>query len=181
MFSGGEYEPPETSRPAILPFTLVLIVGLLVGFGGGYWARDRMASPESSTQAPAATQASGAPAGAATSETPGQYSEQKLTPPARTAAMPPSVPPPVPDDTSSASPASAALRGLTISWTSVALSCEWMSLTMRLGLASRMADADGEPTASGGATQPASGSAAAAAVACRNVRRSMSATIPSAR
>jgi serine/threonine-protein kinase len=110
MFSTGEYEPPETSRPAILSFALVLTIGVLVGFGGGYWARDRMASTDSPPPAPAATQASGAPAGAATAETPGHYSEQKTAPPPRTGAVPrPSAtPPPVPDDTSSASPVASA-------------------------------------------------------------------------
>jgi len=86
MFSAGEYEPPETSRPSILPFALVLIVGLLIGFGGGYWTRDRLASTQ---PAAPATQTATTPSGAATSERPGQFSEQKVTPPTTTAAVPP--------------------------------------------------------------------------------------------
>ena len=120
MFSSSAhetYEPPETSRPAILPFTLVGIICLLIGFGGGYWMRDRQAS--SPTSAPA--QASAAPTGPATSVTPGQYSEQRVAPPATSSAAsspaasapagsPPATRPPVPDETASATRSAPAAR-----------------------------------------------------------------------
>jgi hypothetical protein len=55
-----DYE--ERSRSSILPYALILVLGLLVGFGGGYFVgnRDRITPPDTQTVA--------------------QYSEQKVSP-----------------------------------------------------------------------------------------------------
>jgi hypothetical protein len=90
MFSAMEPEShsddvPERSGPAFLPFTLGLVLGLLGGFGGGFFVRgrDRPAVPAvESGPAAAGPQSAPAPAGPATPEKPGQYSEQKVSPPA---------------------------------------------------------------------------------------------------
>ena len=85
MFAAAEPEPhaddvPERSGPAFLPFTIGLVLGLLGGFGGGYFVagRDRLVPPVET--GPAATGPPATPA-PATTEKPGQYSEQKVSPP----------------------------------------------------------------------------------------------------
>jgi serine/threonine-protein kinase len=94
------YDPPDSSRPAVLPTAIGVVLGLLAGFAGGYFvgSRDRL-SPDTTTAAASAPSGSPAaatsapataapPAGAATRDLPGQYSEQKVSPPATTAAVP---------------------------------------------------------------------------------------------
>ena len=93
------FDTPESSRPMMLPVAIAAILSLLAGFAGGYFvgSRDRLL-PEttSATASPSGSTASGAPAagaqtGAATHDQPGQYSEQKVGPPATpapTAAAP---------------------------------------------------------------------------------------------
>jgi len=88
----GPLEDPDRGRPAILPFAVFGILMLLVGFAGGYFvgSRDRVppgpdtretSSAPTGTVAPAASSAA-TPAGRATAETPGRYSEQRVAPPA---------------------------------------------------------------------------------------------------
>ena len=110
MFAAADTDPePELhnggdrSRPVILPFALGVVIGLLGGFGPGYFvgSRDRVTAPApdstAAAAAPAATPpAASAPTGPATPVTPGQYSEQKVTPPPPVADAPP-VPAPVAD------------------------------------------------------------------------------------
>jgi len=84
-------DPDETSRSPILPYALLLVLGLLVGFAGGYFvgSRDRLPAatdttaavptPQTAAPAPAQGQGQNRPA---TPEQPRQYSEQKVTPPA---------------------------------------------------------------------------------------------------
>src|SRR5688572_3626552 len=105
MFAAADPEPElshggDRSRPVILPFALGVVIGLLGGFGPGYFvgSRERVtpAAAESAppAAAPAATSpAAPAPAGPATPVTPGQYSEQKVTPPPPVADAPPSAAP----------------------------------------------------------------------------------------
>jgi PEGA domain/Protein kinase domain len=103
MFSTAGREPeyhdaPEHSRPVILPFAMGLVLGLLGGFGGAYFvlSRDRPVPAAETGAAKTGSQAA-APAGPATPEKPGQYSEQKVSPPspvtepasARSTAPPP--------------------------------------------------------------------------------------------
>jgi hypothetical protein len=85
MFTAGEPDLQDVpERSAVLPFAVGLVLGLLVGFGGGYFvgSRDRLA-PVADTPPVATTQpvAPAAPTGPATPEKPGQYSEQKVTQP----------------------------------------------------------------------------------------------------
>jgi hypothetical protein len=85
MFTAGEPDLQDVpERSVVLPFAVGLVLGLLVGFGGGYFvgSRDRLA-PVADTPPVATTQpvAPPAPTGPATPEKPGQYSEQKVTPP----------------------------------------------------------------------------------------------------
>ncbi|MEO6237922.1 MAG: PEGA domain-containing protein, partial [Vicinamibacterales bacterium] len=73
------YDVPERSGFPILPFGLGLVLGLLIGFAAGYFVltRDRLvAAPRVATPAspPATT-------GPATPQSPGQYSEQRVTRP----------------------------------------------------------------------------------------------------
>jgi hypothetical protein len=110
MFAAADHDPEpelhnaaERGRPVILPFALGIIIGLLGGFGPGYFvgSRDRATAPaaDAAPSAAAATPSGAdapAPAGPATPVTPGQYSEQKVTPPPPVADAPPS-PPPVAD------------------------------------------------------------------------------------
>ncbi len=73
----------DHSRPAILPYALVAVPMLLVGFAGGYFvgSRDRSVAPADAAQA--------APAAAS------QYSDQKVsTPPRSSQAAPPATAPP---------------------------------------------------------------------------------------
>ena len=77
------YEVPERSSFPVLPFGLGLVLGLLIGFAAGYFVltRDRLPPapatvPRVGTRAP-----SPLPTGPATPKTPGQYSEQRVTPP----------------------------------------------------------------------------------------------------
>jgi hypothetical protein len=66
------HDASDSSRPAVLPMALVGVLGLLAGFGGGYFIASRdHGTPEGA--APTAT--------AATHDRPGQYSEQKVGPP----------------------------------------------------------------------------------------------------
>ena len=96
------YEAHEPSRPAVLPIAIGVVLALLAGFAGGYFvgSRDRLA-PESATTAAApavaptgaATRGTGAaPSGAATRDQPGQYSEQKVSPPPATSESKPTEP-----------------------------------------------------------------------------------------
>ena len=87
MFTDGEPDLQDVpERSAVLPFAVGLVLGLLVGFAAGYFvgSRERMA-PAADTTPVAATQPAPAPVpaptGPATSEKPGRYSEQKVTPP----------------------------------------------------------------------------------------------------
>jgi serine/threonine protein kinase len=89
-------EPPESSRPTMLPVAIAAILSLLAGFAGGYFvgSRDRLL-PETTS--------------AATHDQPRQYSEQKVSPqatPAPTTALPtepkPTEIPPVVQETGSA-------------------------------------------------------------------------------
>jgi hypothetical protein len=105
MFRSVEPEPDlhdvEHGRPAVLPFAVVGVLGMLVGFGGGYFvgSRDRLTPAAETTQTSVTTPSSkAAPARAATSQTPGQYSEQKVTEPAP-------APPPDTRPSAAASPA----------------------------------------------------------------------------
>jgi hypothetical protein len=91
-------EAADSARPAILPYAVTAVVCLLAGFAPGYFIGSRERTPvstEASVTTPAsqpAGTAGSAPTGAATSDQPGQYSEQKVTPqPAREA-------PPVPTE-----------------------------------------------------------------------------------
>jgi hypothetical protein len=88
MFQAGEADVDldgvDRPRPAILPVALVALPALLVGFAAGYFMgnRERVATPQEIVQsAPAASTAS-----PATADTPGNYSEQPVTPPASAAA-----------------------------------------------------------------------------------------------
>src|SRR5215204_1335597 len=103
------HEPAETSRPALLPLALVAIVSRLIGFGAGDFigSRGRLGADTAGTPATASGSAPAASAsGPATPNTPGQYSEQKVTPPAPVtrppSPAPPSAAPPVPDETPAA-------------------------------------------------------------------------------
>jgi serine/threonine protein kinase len=70
----------DRSRPVLLPYAIVGLLMLLVGFGAGYFMRGRVAlEPQEQPPAAAAGTATPAAAGAATAEKPGQYSEQKVT------------------------------------------------------------------------------------------------------
>jgi hypothetical protein len=70
------HDAPESSRPAVLPMALIGVLGLLAGFGGGYFIASRdHGTPESAASA----------ATAATRDRPGQYSEGKVGPPPSTA------------------------------------------------------------------------------------------------
>jgi Protein kinase domain/PEGA domain len=92
MFAAAEPDPvdpdvTERSGPTILPYAVTLVLGLLPGFAAGYFvgSRDRLtptAAPPSVSVAPPAPAATGP----ATSEKPGQYSEQKVTAPPPIAA-----------------------------------------------------------------------------------------------
>jgi hypothetical protein len=101
MFQAGEpdvdLDGADRPRPAILPVALVALPALLVGFAAGYFMgnRERVATPQEIVQsAPAASTAS-----PATADTPGNYSEQPVTPPASAAA---------PAETAAAPPAATA-------------------------------------------------------------------------
>lgn len=99
MFSVVEDETPERSGPAFLPFAMGLVLGLLGGFGGGYFigSRDRLVPAVESGPAVTGPRAAPAPAGPATPEKPGQYSEQKVSPPPPvTGTSPAPATPPVP-------------------------------------------------------------------------------------
>ena len=93
--------PPiaDPSRPPVLPIAVGVVLGLLVGFAGGYFVgtRDRLAPPaadSTTATAPASDPGAGvAPPGPATPDKPGQYSEQKVAPP------PVRETPPIPNET----------------------------------------------------------------------------------
>lgn len=107
------YDASDSSRPAVLPMALVGVLGLLAGFAGGYFvgSRDRgtpapaAAIAAASSATPGSATAGGVPAASAvvaTREQPGQYSEQKVSPPPATgtpaaSASPtkPAEPPPI--------------------------------------------------------------------------------------
>ncbi|HET7698357.1 MAG TPA: PEGA domain-containing protein [Vicinamibacterales bacterium] len=127
MFGAAGAEPEilredaERSRLRILPVALGVVVGLLMGFGIGHFvgsrSRDAAIVAENTATAPVNPAASG---GAATPRQPGQYSEQKVSPPASTAPQgstaPPSTgalpasPPPVPSAAGGAAVARPAAR-----------------------------------------------------------------------
>ena len=96
------HELPERSDLVILPIAVALVLGLLGGFAGGYFvgSRDRLVPAAESAPAASAQPAAPVPSGPATPEKPGQYSEQKVTPPAIAdpaasgAALVPAPPPP---------------------------------------------------------------------------------------
>jgi serine/threonine protein kinase len=104
MFGAGDPEQEDRSRSPMLPYALILVVGLLAGFGGGYFmaSRDRVPEHQQAARAAAPTAGNGAAAtsppaptgSAATPERPGQYSEQKVAPPSpvRPNEAPPSRP-----------------------------------------------------------------------------------------
>jgi hypothetical protein len=122
MFAAADTDPDpdlhnagERSRPVILPFALGIVIGLLAGFGPGYFvgSRDRVTPPAADAAPAAATTTApqpdaGAPTGPATPLTPGQYSEQKVTPPPPVADAPPA---PVADAPPPAARPAAAARG----------------------------------------------------------------------
>lgn len=93
----------DRARLRILPVALGVVVGLLIGFGIGHFMGSRGRAPAPLQAESAATPASGpsaAAGGAATSQQPGTYSEQKVTPPAvRSTPAPSATPPPIPDET----------------------------------------------------------------------------------
>jgi serine/threonine-protein kinase len=104
----SEDDPPERSGPAFLPFAMGLVLGLLGGFGGGYFigSRDRLVPAAPSGPTATGPRTSPAPAGPATPEKPGQYSEQKVSPPPATGPAPAPATSPVPRATPpSSSPA----------------------------------------------------------------------------
>jgi len=113
------YEEQESSRPAVLPMAIGVVLGLLAGFAGGYFvgSRDRLA-PDTTTAAvaPAAAAPSvGTPSGVAPPDQPRQYSEQKVSPPATPTAATPTEPktteaPPVVQETAPAPTRGAATR-----------------------------------------------------------------------
>lgn len=125
MFAAADTDPDpdphhagDRSRPVILPFALGVVIGLLGGFGPGYFVGSRERAPVPATDAAPAAAATtpsqaapAAPTGPATPVTPGQYSEQTVTPPP-VAGAPPS-PAPVADAPSAAPAArpSQAARG----------------------------------------------------------------------
>jgi hypothetical protein len=94
---GADPEPEvhERSRSPVLPSALIGILGLLGGFAAGAYymsGRDRPAAPPSTvaseapaSQAQSPAQTPSVPAGPATADKAGQYSEQKIAPPAATA------------------------------------------------------------------------------------------------
>jgi hypothetical protein len=93
---GRDYD--ERPRLRMLPVALGFVLGLLIGFGIGHFmgrqSRDAEVTPATgtSTPPPAAT-------GAATPQQPGQYSEQKVSPPAATPRQqPPATAPPIPNE-----------------------------------------------------------------------------------
>jgi PEGA domain-containing protein/protein kinase-like protein len=88
MFS-ARHEPdyrdgPDRSGPVILPIAVTAVLCLLAGFGGGYFvgSRDRLVPAAERGSGATGPQTAPAPAGPATPEKPGQYSEQKVSPPA---------------------------------------------------------------------------------------------------
>jgi hypothetical protein len=101
-------DPDETTRSPILPYALLFVLGLLAGFAVGYFvgSRDRLpaatettaevSTPPPAAPAPSPAQGQNRPA---TPQQPGQYSEQKVTPPPAvetTRAAPPAVTRPAP-------------------------------------------------------------------------------------
>ena len=83
------YESSDPPRPAVLPTAIGVVLGLLAGFAGGYFvgSGDRLTSePAATTAGSAPTTATTAPStpapGPATRDQAGQYSEQKVGPPA---------------------------------------------------------------------------------------------------
>lgn len=80
----------ERPHPAALPIAVTLILGLLIGFGAGYWVRSR--GPAGSAVAPVSRPAASAPAAAAASKPAGQpHTEQAV-------GVPPPTPPAIPDE-----------------------------------------------------------------------------------
>jgi len=108
----------DQGRPAILPFAVVGVLMLLVGFAGGYFvaSRDRLAppaAPESTETAKRPATPSPSPSGAAgpaTAEKAGQYSEQKISPPPSPSAASGRTTPPASGTAATAAPTSPAAR-----------------------------------------------------------------------
>jgi Protein kinase domain/PEGA domain len=71
----------EATRPGVLPVAIGLVIGLLIGFAGAYFLLSRNRPVSEATAAANVPLAQPAPAGPATREKPGQYSEQKVSPP----------------------------------------------------------------------------------------------------
>jgi hypothetical protein len=139
MFSTeSESELPiaDPSRPPVLPIAVGVVLGLLVGFAGGYFVgtRDRLAPPaaDSTTATAPASESGGgavAPPGPATPDKPGQYSEQKVTPP-----PPVREAPPIPNETARTPPRGVATTGRLIvrstpSRASVTINGRWRGRT----------------------------------------------------
>ncbi len=84
------YDVPERSGPMLLQQAVTAVLMLLVGFAAGYFvgSRDRVPSGADTAPAAVAQPATRVPSGPATPQTPGQYSEQQVTPPAATASVP---------------------------------------------------------------------------------------------
>jgi hypothetical protein len=75
-------ENPEGPRPGIFPVAIGLVIGLLLGFAGAYFLLSRNRQPSETAAGANLQTVQPAPAGPATREKPGQYSEQKVSPPA---------------------------------------------------------------------------------------------------
>ncbi|HEY2434254.1 MAG TPA: PEGA domain-containing protein [Vicinamibacterales bacterium] len=73
------HEPVETARPAILPYAVVAVPMLLVGFAGGYFVGSRDRIPQESVQTTTSVPAA---AGAQAHDTARPFSDEKVTPPA---------------------------------------------------------------------------------------------------
>ena len=108
------YDVPERSGPMLLQQAVTAVLMLLVGFAAGYFvgSRDRVPNGAETAPAAAAQPAVRVPSGPATPRTPGQYSEQQVTPPtvaapATTASVPPASAPQVSAPKASAPKASA--------------------------------------------------------------------------
>ncbi|MGE5362412.1 MAG: PEGA domain-containing protein, partial [Bacteroidales bacterium] len=87
-------EPPVAGRSRLLPFAVVLVVGLIIGAIGGYvWGTRRQASP--TPAAPASQAAEGqAPAGQAPAGQAGQATSSGIAQPTPSAAQPATKPAP---------------------------------------------------------------------------------------
>jgi hypothetical protein len=91
----------ERDRTRVLPYAMTLVFGLLAGFAADEFIHNSRPAPQVSSAPPAVSRTEAPVAGSpATPDKAGQYSEQKVTPPAPPAATPraTATPPPVPDE-----------------------------------------------------------------------------------